>query len=40
MTPEGHLRQEVKTYHGFLAFMKWGGIVSFGLGAIVVLLIS
>jgi hypothetical protein len=40
MTPEGHLTQEVHTYHGFLAFMKWGAIMSFALGAIVVLLIA
>jgi hypothetical protein len=40
MTPEGHLKQEVQTYHGFLNFMKWGAIVSFALGAIVVLLIA
>ena len=40
MTPEGHLKQEVKTYHGFLGFMKWGAIISFVLGGFVVLLIS
>lgn len=29
-----------QTYSGFTAFVKWGTIVSFGLGALVVLIIS
>ena len=40
MASDSRHKDEVKTYEGFLAFMKWGTIVSLGLGALVVLLIS
>ena len=38
--PEGQLEDDLKTYEGFLGFMKYGSIIAFGLGALVVLIIA
>ncbi|MDX3909155.1 MAG: aa3-type cytochrome c oxidase subunit IV [Sphingobium sp.] len=40
MASEGNIKNAEKTYVSFLNFMKWGTIVSIGLTAVVVLLIS
>ena len=40
MAANGELNNEIKTYEGFLALMKWGTIISIALAALVVLLIA
>ncbi|MBB4642305.1 aa3-type cytochrome c oxidase subunit IV [Rhizorhapis suberifaciens] len=40
MAANGNLNQEVKTYHGFLALMKWGTVVSVAVAAFVILMIA
>ncbi|AUW57217.1 hypothetical protein C1T17_03040 [Sphingobium sp. SCG-1] len=40
MASEGNIKNAEQTYSSFLSFMKWGTIVSVGLAAVVVLLIS
>ena len=40
MASNGQLKNEIKTYQGFLALMKWGTIASLAIGALVVVLIA
>lgn len=40
MASQQNIKSAEKTYESFLNFMKWGTIVSVGLGALVVILIS
>lgn len=40
MAPSSDMNTATKTYAGFVTFIKWGTIISFGLGAVVVLLIA
>ena len=40
MASNGELNNEMKTYEGFLALMKWGTIISIAITALVVVLIA
>lgn len=40
MATNSNLTHEVKTYHGFLALMKWGTIASIAVAAFVILMIA
>lgn len=40
MVSTGDLKNEIKTYEGFLTLMKWGTAVSIATAALVVILIA
>lgn len=40
MSQNMDMKAATQTYEGFIGFMKWGTIISFAVGALVVLLIA